>query len=87
MTTEITKIPHTEIAELIVSALNLDVAPATIVPDDPLFGDVLGLGSDARMNTPGRAEGNWAWRFRGGALSDELGRRLHETTKIYGRLP
>lgn len=45
MTTEITKIPHTEIAELIVSALNLEVAPATIVPDDPLFGDGLGLDS------------------------------------------
>jgi hypothetical protein len=33
MTTAITKIPHTEIAELIVSALTLEVAPATIVPD------------------------------------------------------
>jgi len=37
------------------------------------------------MNTPGRAEGNWAWRFRGGALTTTLGRRLRETTEIYGR--
>ena len=34
-----------EIAELIVSALNLDVAPADIEPDAPLFGDGLGLDS------------------------------------------
>jgi 4-alpha-glucanotransferase len=48
--------------------------------------DVLGLGSDARMNTPASAEGNWAWRFREGALTDELAARLRETTAIYGRL-
>ncbi len=34
-----------EVAELIVSALNLDVAPAEIEPDAPLFGDGLGLDS------------------------------------------
>jgi 4-alpha-glucanotransferase len=39
------------------------------------------------MNTPGRAESNWAWRVRGGALTAALGRRLRETTEIYGRLP
>ena len=48
--------------------------------------DVLGLGSEARMNTPASAEGNWAWRFREGALTDELAARLRETTFIYGRL-
>jgi acyl carrier protein len=45
MTTEITKTSPIEIAELIVSALNLEIAPETIVPDDPLFGDGLGLDS------------------------------------------
>jgi acyl carrier protein len=34
-----------EVAELIVAALNLDVAPGAIVPDDPLYGDGLGLDS------------------------------------------
>jgi 4-alpha-glucanotransferase len=48
--------------------------------------DVLGLGSDARMNTPASAEGNWAWRFNEGSLTDELAARLRETTAIYGRL-
>jgi 4-alpha-glucanotransferase len=49
--------------------------------------DVLGLGSEARMNTPASAEGNWAWRFHGGALTDGLAARLREMTAIYGRLP
>jgi 4-alpha-glucanotransferase len=49
--------------------------------------DVLGLPSEARMNTPASTEGNWNWRFRAGALTDELAARLRETTFIYGRLP
>jgi 4-alpha-glucanotransferase len=48
--------------------------------------DVLGLSSEARMNTPASAEGNWAWRFQEGALTDELRARLRETTETYGRL-
>ena len=31
--------------------------------------DVLGLGSEARMNTPGTAEGNWKWRLEPGPLT------------------
>jgi acyl carrier protein len=45
MTTEIIKTSPTEIAELIVSALNLEIAPETIAPEAPLFGDGLGLDS------------------------------------------
>ena len=48
--------------------------------------DVLGLGTDARMNTPASIEGNWDWRYTDGALTDELARRLREMTIIYGRL-
>ena len=40
--------------------------------------DVLGLGSEARMNTPGRDRGNWAWRLRHGQLTRELAARLRE---------
>ena len=40
--------------------------------------DVLGLGSDARMNRPGEADGNWAWRLKRGQLTDELAARLRE---------
>jgi 4-alpha-glucanotransferase len=49
--------------------------------------DVLGLGSEARMNTPGRSEGNWRWRLEPGQLTDELAARLREATGRSGRLP
>ena len=48
--------------------------------------DVLGLGSEARMNTPGTTEGNWGWRLEPGALSDELAARLRDLTLASGRL-
>jgi 4-alpha-glucanotransferase len=47
--------------------------------------DVLGLGSEARMNRPGQARGNWAWRFAGNALTPELADRLAGLTRTYGR--
>jgi 4-alpha-glucanotransferase len=47
--------------------------------------DVLGLGSEARMNKPGRARGNWSWRLRHGALTEELAARLRQATRAAGR--
>jgi len=47
--------------------------------------DVLGLGSEARMNYPSRASGNWRWRYLPGALTDGYARRLGELTELYGR--
>ena len=38
--------------------------------------DVVGLGSNARMNRPGKTEGNWRWRLERGALTPALARRL-----------
>lgn len=38
--------------------------------------DVLGLGSEARMNVPSRPDGNWSWRYAPGALTAELAERL-----------
>ncbi len=49
--------------------------------------DVLGLGSEARMNTPGRASGNWAWRFAWEDLPDWLAPALQDMARVYGRLP
>jgi 4-alpha-glucanotransferase len=49
--------------------------------------DVLELGSEARMNYPGRPEGNWRWRFRRQDLHPELSSRLRDLTDCYGRLP
>jgi 4-alpha-glucanotransferase len=48
--------------------------------------DVLGLGSEARMNIPGRATGSWRWRMAPGALTDEHARRLRAATEEAGRL-
>jgi len=47
--------------------------------------DVLDLGSEARMNLPGRAGGNWGWRFRREQLTDAVRERLRGLTEIYGR--
>jgi len=49
--------------------------------------DVLGLGSEARMNTPGSTDGNWRWRLRRGQLTSAHAARLRELTERYGRLP
>jgi 4-alpha-glucanotransferase len=49
--------------------------------------DLLGLGTEARMNTPGTSAGNWEWRLRDGALTPELAAKLHEMTRTYGRAP
>jgi 4-alpha-glucanotransferase len=38
--------------------------------------DVLGLGSEARMNVPSRCRGNWEWRFQPGATTPELAEQL-----------
>ncbi|MGG6293472.1 4-alpha-glucanotransferase [Leptolyngbya sp. AN02str] len=59
------------------------VANQSILP----LQDVLGLGTDCRMNFPGRPEGNWGWRYRAEYLSQELRDRLHFFTYLYGRNP
>jgi len=47
--------------------------------------DVLGLGTEARMNRPGTTEGNWEWRFSFDMLTDDIKHRLRELTELYGR--
>ena len=49
--------------------------------------DYLGLGAEARINTPGAFGGNWQWRLRPGLLAPELADRMAETARIYGRAP
>jgi 4-alpha-glucanotransferase len=48
--------------------------------------DVLGLGSEARMNDPARAGGSWRWQMERGALTPALARRLREVTEESGRI-
>ena len=49
--------------------------------------DVLGLGSEARMNVPSRAEGNWAWRYQPDALKADIAQRLAEMAEVADRQP
>jgi 4-alpha-glucanotransferase len=49
--------------------------------------DLLGLGSEARLNTPGTSDGNWRWRLAPGALTADLAARLRDDTEAAGRLP
>ena len=49
--------------------------------------DLLSLPSEARMNYPGRADGNWYWRLPSEALTLELQQRLLEFNTLYSRLP
>jgi len=59
------------------------VATRAVVPVQ----DVFGLGSAARMNTPGKARGNWRWRVRGSLFTDEAAERLRRTAELAGRAP
>jgi len=58
-------------------------ASLSIVP----LQDVLGLGSEARMNTPSLHGGNWRWRFDQGKLTGELAAKLALMAELTDRLP
>ena len=47
--------------------------------------DLLKVGSDCRMNTPGTAEHNWEWRFREGSLNSGMAGGLRQMTELFGR--
>jgi 4-alpha-glucanotransferase len=47
--------------------------------------DILGLGSEARTNTPGTVVGNWTWRLPHGSLNADLARHYASLNRIYAR--
>ena len=57
------------------------IADTAIIP----LQDVLGLGSEARMNVPASETGNWQWRMKADALSPDLASRLRNLTELAGR--
>jgi 4-alpha-glucanotransferase len=65
---------------LILAALG-SVARLAIIPAQ----DILGLGSEARFNTPGTQSGNWAWRLPPGALTPQLAHHYARLNDIFGR--
>jgi len=70
-----------DIAWDLIRAAWQSVAETAIVPVQ----DILALGSEARMNTPGEPAGNWTWRMRPGELHDEYATGLAELGELYGR--
>ena len=70
-----------EINWVMIRTLMASVADTVLFP----LQDVLGVGSEGRMNLPGTASGNWRWRFRTGDLSAEKAARLKEMAETYER--
>ncbi len=70
-----------EINWVMIRAVLASVAGVVIVP----LQDVVGLGSEVRMNLPGEVSGNWKWRYRRGALTAELSARLRSLVMLYDR--
>jgi 4-alpha-glucanotransferase len=65
----------------VIRAALASVADTAMVPAQ----DLLGLGSEARMNQPGTASGNWRWRLTPGQLSPDIARRLAVLSETYER--
>jgi len=66
-----------DIAWVMIKAVLESPADTAIVPVQ----DLLNLGSEARMNRPGVATGNWGWRMSPGALTPEILERLGTLTR------
>jgi len=64
-----------------IRALEASVADTVLIP----LQDVLGLGSQARMNQPATSSGNWRWRCRQEMLTSDTAHRLRELTVLYDR--
>lgn len=59
------------------------VADLAVIP----MQDYLGLGSEARINTPSTLGGNWQWRMKKDGFTKELAEKMRDMTELYGRLP
>ncbi len=70
-----------DIAWGLIRAAYTSVAETAIVPVQ----DILGISSDARMNTPGKEKDNWSWRLEPGALTREHSEKLRQLGVITGR--
>lgn len=66
-----------------IRAAQTSVADFALIP----LQDVLGLGSEARMNTPSLHGGNWKWRFAPGQFTEELTAKLARLAEVTDRLP
>ena len=65
-----------------VRAAYASVANLAVIP----MQDFLGLGTEARINTPSTLGDNWKWRMKQGAFTKELAEKMRNMAKLYGRL-
>ena len=71
------------ITDAMIHAAYSSVAELAILP----LQDVLNLGSDSRMNTPGNRGGNWCWRVRHEDVPEDLPGRMRDLAVATARLP
>lgn len=70
-----------EINWTLIRAALSSVADTVLIP----LQDIIGLGSEARMNLPGRQAGNWQFRFTWDQLTPDIAKRLRDMTRLYDR--
>ena len=70
-----------DMPEALIRAALASVAVLAVVP----LQDLMALGSEARMNTPGTTGGNWRWSFEWAGIAADFGRRWRELNRLYGR--
>ena len=70
-------------APMLIRAAFASVADTAVIPVQ----DILGLGSEGRMNRPGDSQENWAWRLPPGALTAAHAKELKRLAEITGRCP
>lgn len=75
------RVDGSDIAWDMIRLAMLAAAHIAIVP----LQDCMGLGSEARMNTPAAASGNWSWRFLPHQLNEGIRNGLAELAELYGR--
>ena len=68
--------------KFMIRAAFASVSDTAIIP----MQDYLELDASARINTPSTLGGNWVWRMKSDALTDEICQRMHDYARIYGRL-
>ncbi len=67
----------------LIRAAQASVATLSVAP----LQDVLGYGSEARMNKPSHPDGNWRWRFQPGVLTPDIAQRLALLAEVTDRMP
>jgi len=71
-----------ELHEGFIRLAMMSVADTVILP----LQDILGLGNEARMNTPGTDTGNWCWRVTKDQMTTEVAGHLRDMSRVFGRL-